>query len=107
LNGARRQRRRKRETQWQSTDRSTETRKRGNLKSKRCGSRSPASGYVNPQRAGGKPSRSRPDHRLRLERANAGMPTEQREQRIKTAAEVLKHTRSSTRSTTAPIRWWS
>ncbi len=30
------------------------------------------------------------DHRLRLERANAGMPTEQREQRIKTAEEVLK-----------------
>jgi hypothetical protein len=30
------------------------------------------------------------NHRLRLERANAGMPTEQREQRIKTAAEVLK-----------------
>lgn len=30
------------------------------------------------------------DHRRRLERANAGMPTEQRAQRIKTAAEVLK-----------------
>lgn len=30
------------------------------------------------------------DHRLRLERANAGMPTENREQRIKAAAEVLR-----------------
>jgi len=33
---------------------------------------------------------SEKDHRRRLERANAGMPTEQRQQRIKTAAEVLK-----------------